>query len=105
MVLLLPNVYMDLSVTCSLFPLRTSLRLLEALEQAPTRKILHGSDGLSIVELMWLGGRLIKESLEEVLGKLIEGNKISRSEGQEMAEMILYKNAEQLYSLSESQNL
>lgn len=102
---LLPNVYMDLSMCCPFYPLGINLRLLEALEQAPTRKILYGSDGLSIVEVMWLGGKLIKESLEEVLGKLIQERKISKSEGQEIAEMILYKNAEQLYSLSESQNL
>lgn len=102
---LLPDVYMDLSMCCPFYPLGINLRLLEALEQAPIRKILYGSDGMSIVEVMWLGGRLIKESLEEVLGKLIQEKKICKSEGQEMAEMILYKNAEQLYSLSESQNL
>jgi len=98
---LLPNVYMDLSYWCSFYPLGISLRLLEVLEQAPTRKILYGSDGLSIVEVMWLGGKLIKLSLEEVLGKLIQEKKICKSEGQEIAEMILYKNAEQLYSLNE----
>ena len=101
MVLLLPNVYMDLSVTCSLFPLRTSLRLLEALEQAPPRKILHGSDGFAIPEIMWLGGKLCKQSLEEVFSKLFEEQKISKLEGQEISKMILHKNAELLYGLSE----
>ena len=95
---LLPSVYLDLSLSCSLFPLRTSFRLLEALEQAPPMKILHGSDGVAIPEIMWLGGKLCKRSLEEVLGKLIHDQKSSESEAQEISEMILYKNAELLYS-------
>lgn len=101
MVSLLPNVYMDLSVTCSLFPLRTSLRLLEALEQAPPKKILHGSDGFAIPEIMWLGGKLHKQSLERVFSELFEEQKISKLEGQEISKMILYKNAELLYGLIE----
>ena len=95
---LLPSVYLDLSQSCSFFPLRTSFRLLEALEQAPPTKILHGSDGLVIPEIMWLGGKLCKRSLEEVFGKLIHDQKSSESEAQEISEMILYKNAELLYS-------
>ncbi len=101
MVSLLPNVYMDLSLSCSLFPLRTNSRLLEALEQAPPRKILHGSDGFAIPEIMWLGGKLCKQSLEEVFSKLFEEQKISKLEGQEISKMILHKNAELLYGLNE----
>lgn len=101
MVSLLPNVYMDLSLSCSLFPLRASLRLLEALEQAPPRKILHGSDGFAVPEIMWLGGKLCKQSLEEVFSKLFEEQKISKLEGQKISKMILHKNAELLYGLNE----
>jgi hypothetical protein len=94
---LLANVYLDLSLSCSFFPLRTSTRLLEALEQAPPQKIIHGSDGIALPELIWLGGKLGKEALTEVFAELIRKKKSSPTEALEIAKLILHRNAELLY--------
>jgi predicted TIM-barrel fold metal-dependent hydrolase len=95
---LLANVYLDLSLSCSFFPLRTGTRLLEALEQAPPQKIIHGSDGIALPELIWLGGKLSKEALTEVFAELIRKQKSSPSAAQEISKLILYQNAELLYN-------
>jgi len=95
---LLANVYLDLSLSCSFFPLRTGTRLLEALEQAPPQKIIHGSDGIALPELIWLGGKLTKEALTEVFAELIRKKKSSISEAEEISKLILYQNAELLYN-------
>jgi predicted TIM-barrel fold metal-dependent hydrolase len=95
---LLANVYLDLSLSCSFFPLRTGTRLLEALEQAPPQKIMHGSDGIALPELIWLGGKLCKESLTEIFDELIRKKKSSIPEAEEISKLILYRNAELLYN-------
>jgi len=94
-----PNVYMDLSLSVILVSAIAKNILLETIAQAPTSKLLAGSDGHSVPEMHWYGAVVFKRALESVLNQMILDSYISLDDAQKAAERILFGNCRELYQL------
>jgi predicted TIM-barrel fold metal-dependent hydrolase len=95
----LPNVFLDFSLTIPFLNPVSHERLMEILEVTPSSKVMYGSDALGLPEIFWfsakLGKKLLERSFMEFLGtKVFDENEIYRQ-----AARILYQNASKLYSL------
>jgi len=101
-----PNVYLDISQQSLTFPPRTlAAWLREWLETFPD-KVLFGTDGypfspsLGWEEAMWIVSRNARESLGIALTGMMRDGEISRARAEQIAGMVLRKNAETLYGSS-----
>ncbi len=97
---LLPNVFLDFSLTIPYLNLVGSERLKEILQIAPTSKIMYGSDGFNLPELYWLGAKVGKNVLSKCLSQLCEDGLFSDETARQMATKILFENANKLYGLN-----
>ncbi len=97
---LLPNVFLDFSLTIPYLNLVGSERLKEILQIAPTSKIMYGSDGFNLPELYWLGAKVGKNVLSKCLSQLCEDGLFSDESARQMATKILFENANKLYGLN-----
>jgi hypothetical protein len=104
-----PNVYLDLSQQAIMIPARTlSIWLREWLELYPD-KVLFGTDGYPYSatfgweEATWLGARNARNALAMALTGMVQDGEISPARAAELAEMVLYRNAETLYRLTSHQ--
>jgi hypothetical protein len=97
---LLPNVFLDFSLTIPYLNLVESERLKEILQIAPTSKIMYGSDGFNLPELYWLGAKVGKNVLSKCLSQLCENGLFSDESAHQMATKILFENANKLYGLN-----
>ena len=94
-----PNVYADLGEV-QLFvagDLRSIVR--ELLGLAPMNKILFSTDASLVPELYWLGAQAGRRALGQVLDEHIADGLIDERTAIEMAEMVLWRNAERVYGL------
>lgn len=94
-----PNVYADLGEV-NLFvagEVREITR--ELLGLAPASKILFSTDASLVPELFWLGAQAGRRALGQVLDGHIADGLIDEPTAFEMAEMILWRNAERVYQL------
>ena len=67
----LPNVFLDFSLTIPFLNPASHERLMEILEIAPSSKIMYGSDGFNIPELFWLSVKIGKRTLAQCFDKLM----------------------------------
>jgi hypothetical protein len=86
------NVFFDLSLTIP-HVARPGEALREALELAPTSKLLYGSDAAQTPELYFLAARWWRQPLAEVLGRAM-----SASEAEQAGRAVLRENALELYA-------
>lgn len=98
----LPNVHLELSSPLPPYfaPAVSARRYVETIQQAPTRKIVYGSDGGEIPEMHWLSAKMAKLTLQLSLGKLIELDMLDNVDAREIARNILFENVRRLYKLS-----
>jgi hypothetical protein len=96
---LLPNVYMDISQTCPFISYGVADLLWEALQIAPLSKVMYGSDAFHLPELYWLGAKLGRYAVHEVLFRLVSAGFVNVAEGQHIARGVLHDNAVELYGL------
>jgi uncharacterized protein len=101
-----PNVYLDISQEALTFPPRTlATWVREWLETFPD-KVLFGTDGypfsqwLGWEEATWIASRNARQALGLALTGMMRDREISRSRADEIARMVLRKNAESLYGAS-----
>lgn len=92
-----PNVYMDLSLQNPFAGHGVKRIISQVFEFAPFNKVMYGSDAFTIPEMNWLGVKLFKECFEEVLQSWVEKDYMSRKRAKTIAELVLYKNFEELY--------
>ncbi len=93
--------YLELSLAVSLAaPYATSM-ISQDLSQAPTTKILAGTDGHSIPETHWWGAVVWKESLSQALSSLVNSRYLSAVQAEEIAAHLLHGNARTLYHLDD----
>ena len=94
-----PNIFVDLSLMIPFIQHGMINGILSILELAPFSKVLYGSDGFSIPELHWIGAKHGRMALSKALQCMIEFGEITPVKAIEIAEHILYKNAQILYKL------
>lgn len=96
---LLPNVYLDISESCPFFSYGVSDMLWKILQVSPLNKVMYGSDAIHVPELFWLGAKLGRFALRQVLANLISQGFCSLAESETIARHILHDNAVELYKL------
>ena len=93
----LPNVFLDFSLTIPFLNPVSHQRLMEILEIAPSSKVMYGSDGFGVPEIFWLSAKLGKRVLEKCFTEFLEGNVFAEDEVNDKAARILSENAMELY--------
>ena len=92
-----PNVYADLGLAIPFAAGDARAVVRELLGLAPASKVLYSSDAFSIPELYWLGAQLGRRALGAVLDEFIADGLLDEAAARQMAEQILWRNAEKLY--------
>ena len=95
----LPNVFLDFSLTIPFLNPTGHERLMEILQLAPSSKIMYGSDGFNLPELIWLGAKVGKKTLGKCLQALVQEGLFDENEANLIAKRILFDNANELYGL------
>jgi len=96
-----PHVYLDLGLTTNYAGARAAAVLAEALELAPFAKVLYSSDAFALPELVYLGARLWRNAMAEVLGSWVAAGEWSEHDAIRVARLIGAGNAARLYGLPE----
>jgi predicted TIM-barrel fold metal-dependent hydrolase len=94
---MLPNVFLDFSLTIPFFNPIGHHRLMEVLQVAPSSKVMYGSDAFNLPELMWFGAKVGKSTLSKCLSASVEGGLLGEREAGRIAKRILFENANELY--------
>jgi hypothetical protein len=93
------HVYVDLSLTIPFTAHGGTNAILDALQQAPTSKVLLSTDAFTIPELFYLGALYNRECLAEALEQLQARRWLTASETEHAARQMLYENAAGLYGV------
>jgi len=96
----LPNVFLDFSLTIPFLNPISHKRLMEVLEIAPSSKIMYGSDGFGLPEVFWFSAKLGKRLLEKCLAQFLKEKMFSEAQTRQFAQRILHQNANELYHIS-----
>ena len=97
--------YVDLSLGVPLTAAGSSARFAEALELAPTSKVLFATDAHSIPELFYLGALHGRRALAACLEQMVSEEYLTPAEAETTAHQILWQNAQAVYGLSASHSL
>jgi predicted TIM-barrel fold metal-dependent hydrolase len=95
----LPQVYLDVSITMPWASLAVDQKLEVLLGAAPPAKVLYGSDEASEPEVIWLSAQLAREALGRVLGTAVERTWLTEAEARRIGEGVLAGNARRLHGL------
>jgi uncharacterized protein len=98
----LPNVFLDFSLTIPFLNPVSHQRLGEVLEVAPSSKVMYGSDGFGVPEIFWFSAKVAKRVLEKCFTNFEEEKLFDQDEINQKARQILSENATALYHLNES---
>ncbi len=94
-----PDVYVDFSQVVPFAPRRSREAIATLLDAAPGTKVMYGSDGYILPEIHWLGGRIGKRHLGQVLGDMVEEGQLAPEDALSTAHRILHGTAETLYRI------
>jgi predicted TIM-barrel fold metal-dependent hydrolase len=95
----LPQVYLEMSITMPWGTLAIDQKLEVLLGAAPPAKILYGSDESTEPEVIWLSAQLGREALGRVLGTAVERTWLSKGEARRIGEGVLAGNVSRLHGL------
>ena len=95
----LPNVFLDFSLTIPFLNPVSHHRLMEILEITPSSKVMYGSDGFGVPEVFWFSAKLGKRLLEKCFARFLEEKVFDENEIYRQAERVLHKNASELYNV------
>lgn len=95
----LDNVYLDLSLATPFVQHGVEPLISQALELAPTTKLLYASDAFSVPELYVLAARRFRTDLSSVLERLYADGFVTETYAEDVARRILRENAASLYDL------
>ena len=96
-----PNVYFDVGMTMHYVGARAPTVLAEALELAPFGKMLYSSDAFGLPELIYLGARIWRNAMAEVLGGWVTAGHWTKTDASRVAGLIAAGNAARVYRLPE----
>ena len=95
-----PNVYFDVGLAANYVGARAAAVLAESLELAPFGKVLYSSDAYGLPELVYLGARLWRQAMAEVLGGWVNAGHWTQADAIRVAGLIGYGNSARLYQLA-----
>ena len=95
----LPNVFLDFSLTIPFLNPINHQRLMEILEVAPSSKIMYGSDAFNLPELIWFGAKVGRIALSKSLNAFVQNGLFTEEEGSRIGKQVLFENANKLYRL------
>jgi uncharacterized protein len=93
------NVYLDGGLAINHLGARSSAFIGRLLEMAPFRKILYSSDGFGPAELHYLGARLWRIGIRDVLERFVNADEWSGSDAMRVVDLIARGNAQRVYAL------
>jgi len=93
------NVFIDVGLAINYSGARSPAIIAESLELAPFNKILFSSDAWGLPELTYLGTRLFRNGLHEVLGEWVAKGEWSLADAKHVSNAIGFENARVAYSL------
>ena len=93
------NVYLDGGLAINYLGARSAVFIGRLLEMAPFRKILYSSDGFGPAELHFLGARLWRNGIREVLQSFVEAGEWSEADAIRVVDLIAHDNARRVYEL------
>lgn len=96
----LPQVYLDISVTAPWASLAIDQKLEVLLGAAPTAKVLYGSDEASEPEVLWFTAHMVRGALERVLSKAVVAGWATEDEAVAIGEGVMAGNTRRLHALS-----
>lgn len=93
------HVHVDIGLSVNHLGARAAAFLARALELAPFRKVLYSSDAYGPPELHYLGARLWRDGMAEVLGAFVARGHWSAEDAVRVATLVGRDNARRLYRL------
>jgi hypothetical protein len=93
------NVYLDGGLAINYLGARSQAFIGRLLEMAPIRKILYSSDGFGPAELHFLGARLWRNGIREVLQGFVDDDQWSEEDAIRVVDLIAHDNARRVYNL------
>lgn len=95
----LPRVYCDVSEGIPFAAHGARSIFSEILEMTPVSKVVYGSDGYTVPEIIYTSAKLGKQALGQVLDGLVDDGFIGKGDVEEIAGMILAGTANRLYKI------
>ena len=93
------NVYLDGGLAINYLGARSAGFIGRLLEMAPFRKILYSSDGFGPAELHYLGARLWRNGIRDVLQGFVDADEWSERDAIRVVDLIAHANARRVYRL------
>lgn len=93
------NVYLDGGLAINYLGARSPAFIGRLLEMAPFRKILYSSDGFGPAELHYLGARLWRNGIRDVLQALVDADEWREADAIRVVDLIAHVNARRVYRL------
>ena len=94
------NVYLDGGLAINYLGARSAAFIARLLEMAPFRKVLYSSDGFGPAELHFLGARLWRNGIRDVLQGFVDHDEWSEPDAIRVVDMIAHGNARRVYGLA-----
>ncbi len=96
---ILPNVYLELSITMPWSSLALDTKLESLLGVAPTARVLYGSDESTEPEVLWLSAHIGRAALERVLTRGVEHDWLTAKEASTVGANVLALNTRRLHGI------
>ncbi|PXX11201.1 amidohydrolase family protein [Mycolicibacterium moriokaense] len=93
------NVYLDGGLAINYLGARSASFIGRLVEMAPFRKIVYSSDGFGPAELHYLGARLWRNGIRDVLQGFIDAGEWSEADAIRVVDLIAHENARRVYGL------
>jgi uncharacterized protein len=93
------NVYLDGGLAINYLGARSGSFIGRLLEMAPFRKILYSSDGFGPAELHYLGARLWRNGIRDVLQGFVDRGEWAERDAIRVVDLIGHENAARVYAL------
>jgi uncharacterized protein len=94
------NVYVDGGLAINYLGARSASFIGRLLEMAPFRKVLYSSDGFGPAELHYVGARLWRNGIRDVLQRFVDAGDWSEYDAIRVVDLIAHDNARRAYRLS-----
>lgn len=95
------NVYLDVGLAIDFLGVRATAIVARSLETAPFSRILYSSDAYGPAELHYLGARLWRNGIADVIGGWVDAGDWSERNARRVIEDIAHRNARRVYRLGD----